>query len=198
MSTYFGVTDTGDGVDSSNSGLTTFNYAASVGSYSFVCPGSGNQTLDSLEAYVRSTSGATVYARLAIYAGAGASRGNLVAQGATDISVSSTDYAWRSTTSFKDKDGNALASVTLTGGSTYTLAMSWSGSALASGRVAVTSGEGKYLSGNYTAANSANFPETLADGNNLTLIYTVRAGVTSASSSAAIPVFLNLQRQLRQ
>lgn len=115
---YFGYNETNWSYNYGTANACWYNLTQTWGDFSFVCPGTGNQTLKRLGTYCRSAGGTAGVVRLAIYD----TSNNFIAQGSAGISVTSTSAGWVEHTEFVDVDGDSISPV-LTGGQGYRIAV---------------------------------------------------------------------------
>lgn len=173
MPTYFGQqTQTGnDDVGAIASFWTLANFA---------CPGSGNQNIQELSAYVYQTQAVNI--RLGVYTTAGV----LVAEGTGEIAVVANGgaYAWQGhMTQASVKAAGGASPGVLVGGTSYKLALScdYNGSALQFGYTG-TNANDYYKLTDYTGGMPANLPAS--DGQ--AYQYCIRCGVEAAAGGLSI------------
>lgn len=116
MPTYFGETTTSSNLDS-HAVFTILNYTNDGGR--FTCPGSGNQTLVELSAWVKSGGGTPGNIRMALFE-AGTGTVNKIAEGTAEVTVSSTTLGWVGHLAATSITPNPT---TLTGGTDYTIVL---------------------------------------------------------------------------
>jgi hypothetical protein len=119
--TYFGFT-----TPSADSVRFITGKTAYVNTYSsfLTCPGTGKQSVKSLDAYVVNN-GDPANIRLALYT----PDGTFVCQGASQVSVTAVayDWAWFGHTTFVDAAGGPISDPQIDGGSDYLIAVSADG-----------------------------------------------------------------------
>lgn len=182
--TYFGYTDT--------SGLSwyaidTQTIRNKTTNASFVCPGTGTQKLISLGLYVKGGDTASDI-RLAIYD----TSLNFIAQGSAKITIGIlVAAAWAEHTAFTNVAGNPIFP-TLTGGTTYVVAVTMDDQGASKAYKAVANGDVLYLATDYT---DAGFPDPLAAGAADTTGIRIQAGVEPAGT--VVPQAMAYYRRLR-
>lgn len=185
--TYFGYNTQGaSNVNINNT--TTWMGTFTGGGTDDTCPGTGNQDIKNLAAYVRYYSGGSGSFRLAVYR---ASDSALVCHGTNPVSFPS-GWAW--TGHDPATDITWVIGTTLVGGTKYKLAITASGTNII---VAVdggkTSGDFASESGLHYVSNP--FPSTIPSLTNNTNWFSIRCGVDAAASSISIPVMMQARRR---
>ena len=177
---YFGNKSTGDS-DETGRG----DYCMSNGSVAWTCPGTGNQTVVELGAYVDLDSGSL---RLAIYDASS----NFIAQG--DAVITGTHALnWETHTAFHNAAG-ADITPTLMGGANYKLCMSLTAGATCNCRhTAGSAGQGKATSGSdYTGG----YPDPLPAQDDNSRIWCIRCGgEAAAGGGAVVPIIMAQMNQ---
>jgi hypothetical protein len=174
MTTYFGLCDsagnpTGSATDSTGGGTATLwnNTAVDV----FTCPGSGSQTVNEITADLNIT-GAAANALCAIYSSDGAT---VIAQGAAAVTIVGATDTWQGHVGQANITPNPA---TLTGGTSYILAVTCS-----AGSIGTTHGDATTNSAKFdTVDRTAGFSGALPAGTTSQPAWPVRAGVVAASS----------------
>jgi hypothetical protein len=143
-------------------------------SYSWTCPGTGTKQLTALQAFVKTNGGTPGNIRMALYD----TSDNLIAEGASEITVDNTTAQWIGHTSFLDSNGNP-ATINLTGGTTYRFAFSTDSNdvVIYYHDTAGSSGDQKYQTVDYTGG----FPDPYSGGRNQAYNIGGRVKVTSAT-----------------
>jgi hypothetical protein len=178
------VTYLGQNVTTGGSLVSPYiGYNAIAGSNNVLtCPGSGQQSVKSLGAYVQTSyDSAGPELRLSIYK----ADGTFVMQGSAPLSCVQHDSpAWFSHTAFVDAAGDPIASPELTGGEDYLLGHStnnWPSNTIYIYGIAETGGAGLK---EYTSYNSG-WPSPLGSGwSTLNYTLSIRCGVEPAASPA--------------
>ncbi len=166
MPTYFGNTDT--------SGISDITMGTCVdwnGSQVFTCPGSGNQTIKELSAYVKKdTNGGNM--RMAVYSLDGSTK---IVEGTAEVAVTDTNYGWVGHLIQSDMTPNPA---TLVGGTDYKIAITSDGGSnnMLIGYKAGASGVCVYRGYDYTGGFPATLPDAPANDTSNILI---RCGVDS-------------------
>jgi hypothetical protein len=168
--TYFGYNASGVGDDSGDGGsLFWHNPAVFV----YTCPGSGNQTIKELSAYVHYGSVSTYHIAVAAYSAAGA----LLCKSPSTV-VDNPAYAWKGVT---DPAQTSPANYNLTGGVQYCLAALIENNDTHFGYDTATGNNVEAASSAYGSGP----PATLPSGTPGTEKYCIRCGVDPASGAFA-------------
>jgi hypothetical protein len=154
--------------------------------WTYTCPGSGDQVIQSLQMWGKSNGGTAGYGRIGIYDHDGAT---LLCQ-SESVLVNSTTAQWWGTTS---PANTAPANHVLTGGAYYILAYHWSSTDVLCGSDSGANFWCKYNAQSYASG----FPASLSTGSNQANKYGIRCGVDPAASGLSIPVAMRSYRQRR-
>jgi hypothetical protein len=176
MTTYFGLCDsagnpTGSATDSTGGGTATLwnNVAVEV----FTCPGSGSQTVNEITADLNIT-GPAANALCAIYSSDG---NTLIAQGTAAVTIVGATDTWQGHTGQASITPNPA---TLTGGTSYILAVTCS-----AGSIGTTHGDATTNSAKFdTVDRTAGFPASLPAGTISQPAWPVRVGVIAAAATS--------------
>lgn len=175
MAEYFGYNNT-TGLFTVQSGAALWlrNSVYSWTDASFTCPGTGSRSLTELALYCKSNGGTPGHILVAIYD----TSLNLIAEGSTELTVSSTTAGWVTHSAFVDPAGSP-STPSLTGGTDYVLVFTTDSTDITLYYTNGTSGDTRYALTDYTAG----FPDTIATGTSFTRRYPIRAGVDTPSGS---------------
>lgn len=172
MSTYFGNNDSGS---TSNTLAGSYSWYFAAG---YACPGTGNQTLLSLDINVAKIASGNF--RMAVYTDAG----NFVAQWDAEYAPGST--GWYSITSFVNQGGSPITP-TLVGGNMYILIITTDGT-----HEVYHDTAGANTCGLITTDYTGGFPATITPAGSSTREYCVRALVEPAAAGGlSIPVAMH-------
>ncbi len=140
MPTYFGYqTDPDLTYDSGWGGYLGFSYAT------YTCPGSGNQNIQELSAYVYSATGGHI--RMGVYLG---SSNALIAEGTAEITVTST-HGWQGhMTQASVKAAGGVSPGVLVGGVEYHFGMAIDDNAIHISDTIQLTNKSDYMTGDYT------------------------------------------------
>jgi hypothetical protein len=159
MATYFGETTPGN--LTVNDPIYRFRNKNKV----YTCPGSGDQNLVELSAYVQDYNAGATHIRLAIYD----MSNNLIYQGAAEVVVNNASWAWVGHT--------GITGVVLQGGTNYKIACSYDGAISIRYNIETNGNHGST-----SADNTGGWPASLADDGDDDYIKSVRAGVDPVAS----------------
>lgn len=167
MATYFGETTPGA---STAQELTTSFWCRNKNKI-YTCPGTGNQNLVELQAYVRQYISTTTNIRLALYD----TSNNLIYQGSAEVLVSNASFAWMGHT--------GITGVVLTGGTNYRIALSYDGF--------LEIAYNLETAGNHTGSTvdyTGGWPSSLSDGSDDDYIKSIRAGVDPGTGGGKLVI----------
>jgi len=171
MATYFGQCDSSGNPTGDTNETLDLNWFGFSGK-SFTCPGSGNQTVKDLSAYVDVNSGSPNI-RLSIYDNAG----NKVCEGSAQVAVSGASYSWQGHLTQASITPNP---VNLTGGAAYRMFIACDASQAGLwAQSGGSSGDTDYGSNDYTGG----FPATIPGDTNYNVWPCLRVGVDAEAGT---------------
>lgn len=181
MTTYFGACDAAGnptGATSSGTGSAETDWNNTT---TFTCPGSGAQTVTEISAFIKVV-GAYNF-RLAIF---NAAQNSLIAQGTGAIAASGAADNWQG---HMNQAAITPNPVTLTGGTTYTLAITGSGDIESDHWLTGASGTGRFVGTDFTAGFTNG---SLGSPSAATLVPPVRVGLQDATGGTLLSIPLTL------
>lgn len=182
MATYFGQCDSsGNPVGGALGDVNSLggNQSWWCAGKSYTCPGSGNQTVKEISAYVKINSGTPTF-RMGLYN----SGGSLVCQGAAAVALSGSSYSWQGHMTQANMSPNPC---NLTGGATYRFGISGSGpeTGVRSTPDGAT-GDTQYATTSYT---SGGWPASIPSGSGYNYWIVGRIGV-DPEATKSLPTFI--------